>query len=106
MKLEKYFYVYIMTNKYNTVFHTGITADLATRVFQHKNKEIKGFTSKYNINKLVYYEEYDSAYDAILREKQLKNWHRTWKLNMIKKNNPEFKDLSEEWCKDNMTPKR
>lgn len=93
-----------MTNKYNTVFYTGITGDLFARVFQHKNKEIEGFTSKYNINKLVYYEEFDHAYEAILREKQLKNWHRQWKLSLIKKHNPTFKDLSEKWYKKTKRP--
>jgi len=65
--------------------------------FSIKKKEVQGFTSKYNIKKLVYYEEFDNAYDAILREKQLKNWHRQWKLDLIRKHNPTFRDLSEDW---------
>ena len=104
MKNERYYYVYIMTNKRNTVFYIGITGDLESKVFQHKHKLIKRFTSKYNINKLVYYEEFDNAYDAILREKQLKNWHRQWKLDLIKKHNPKFKDLSEEWYRKQKDP--
>lgn len=96
---EKRFYVYIMTNKYNTVFYTGITGDLFTRVFQHKNKEIEGFTSKYNINKLVYYEVFDNAYDAILREKQIKGGSRRKKIELIEGINKEWKDMSEKWYK-------
>jgi putative endonuclease len=79
------------------MFYIGITNNLEGRVYQHKFKVIPGFTNKYNINKLVYYEEYDDVYEAIYREKQLKNWHRQWKINIIKKYNPSFKDLSEEW---------
>ncbi|MCH7492826.1 GIY-YIG nuclease family protein [Patescibacteria group bacterium] len=93
----KQFYVYIMTNKYNLVLYIGTTRDLQHRVWEHKNKSIDGFTSKYNITKLVYYEEFDMAIDAFAREKQLKNWHREWKLNLIKKMNPLFNDLSIGW---------
>lgn len=94
--MDKSYYTYIMTNKYNTVLYTGVTGDLFTLAYQHKHKLVKGFTSKYNINKVVYYEEYDSAYDAIQREKQLKNCHRKWKIDLIKKYNPDFNYLSEE----------
>ena len=66
-------------------------------MWEHKNKITDGFTKKYNINKLVYYETTESIESAIKREKQLKNWHRDWKINLIKKNNPEFKDLSLDW---------
>lgn len=97
MKNERRYYIYIMTNKYNTVFYTGITGDLASRVFQHKNKEIKGFTSKYNINKLVYHEEFDSAYEAILREKQIKGGSRRKKIELIEAMNKKWKGLSEGW---------
>ncbi len=86
-----------MTNKGNTVLYTGVTNDLEERVYEHKKKIIKGFTSKYNINKLVYYEEFDYIDDAIAREKQLKNWHRQWKINLINESNPDWKDLSEDW---------
>ena len=67
------------------------------RVWEHKNKVVKGFTEKYNINKLVYYELTDSIESAISREKQLKRWHRQWKINLIKEMNPDLKDLSLEW---------
>ena len=104
MKNERYYYTYIMTNKRNNVLYAGVTGNLESRVFQHKNKEIVGFTSKYNINKLVYFEEFDNAYDAILREKQIKNWRRQWKLDLIKKHNSKFKDLSEDWYKRKKDP--
>ena len=67
------------------------------RVWEHKNKAVEGFTEKYNVDKLVYYELTDSIESAIKREKQLKNWHRQWKINLIKGMNPEFKDLSLDW---------
>lgn len=89
--------VYIMTNYQETTFYIGVTSDLEKRVWEHKNKVVEGFTNKYNINKLVYFELTDSIETAIIREKQLKNWHRDWKINLIKTINPEFKDLSLEW---------
>ncbi len=91
------YYVYIMVNDWITVLYIGITGDLKSRVYQHKKRVKKGFTSRYYIGRLVYYEEFEMAYDAICREKQLKNWHREWKINLIKKSNPTFKDLSESW---------
>jgi putative endonuclease len=69
------------------------------RVFQHKQKYIEGFSKQYNLNKLLYYEVFDSAIEAISREKQLKNWHREWKINLIKSENPKFKDLYEDIVK-------
>ena len=89
--------VYIMTNYQETTFYIGVTSDLEKRVWEHKNKVVEGFTNKYNINKLVYFELTDSIETAIRREKQLKNWHRDWKINLTKTINPEFKDLSLEW---------
>jgi len=85
-----------MTNKSRTLY-TGVTNDLNRRVYEHKNKLIKGFTSKYNITKLVYYEEYNDINDAIRREKQIKGWSRKKKIELIESVNPEWKDLSEEW---------
>ena len=87
--------VYIMTNYLNTTFYIGVTNNLIRRFFEHKTKQNKGFTSKYNLNKLVYYELSESIEVAINREKQLKNWKREWKIDLIKKVNPYFKDLSE-----------
>lgn len=67
------------------------------RMFEHKKELLEGFSKKYKLHKLVYYEEYDNVHNALNREKQLKNWHREWKINLIKKINPFFNDLSEEW---------
>lgn len=86
-------YVYILTNKNNSVLYTGVTSNLVKRIWQHKNKVIKGFTYKYNINKLVFYEVYESISEAISREKQIKAGSRKKKLTLIVKVNPEFKDL-------------
>ncbi|MFH1207014.1 MAG: GIY-YIG nuclease family protein [Patescibacteria group bacterium] len=91
------YYVYILTNKSNTVLYIGTTRNLEYRVWQHKHKEVPGFTSRYNVVKLVYYEEYDLAIDAFTREKRLKNWHRDWKINLVTGVNPTFVDLSAAW---------
>ena len=95
MAKDKNFYVYILTNKSNEVLYIGVTNDLLRRVFEHKNKVVEGFTKKYNLTKLVYYEVTDSAESAIRREKQLKNWHRKWKIDLINQFNPEWEDLNE-----------
>ena len=89
--------VYIMTNYNETTFYIGVTGDLQKRIWEHKNKVVEGFTKKYNVDKLVYYELTDSIESAINREKQLKRWHRQWKINLIKEMNPDFKDLSLDW---------
>jgi len=88
-------YVYIMTNKINTVLYTGVTNDLLRRVYEHKDKLIEGFTKKYNVTKLIYYEVFDSIENAILREKQIKAGSRKKKIMLIQSTNPRFKDLSE-----------
>ena len=87
-------YVYFMTNANNKALYIGVTSDLTKRVLQHKNHQYEGFTDKYNCTKLVYYEECNDIKTAITREKQLKNWHRDWKNNLIKQTNPEWRDLS------------
>ena len=86
--------VYIMTNYTNTTFYIGVTNNLFRRIQEYKTKAIEGFTSRYNIKKLVYFELTDNIEDALNREKQLKNWKRQWKIDLVKKDNPEFKDLS------------
>ena len=86
-----------MTNYSQTSFYIGVTGNLQKRVWEHKNKVVDGFTKKYNIDRLVYYELTDSVDTALNREKQLKRWHREWKINLIKEMNPEFKDLSLVW---------
>jgi putative endonuclease len=92
----KQYYVYILTNKYNTTLYIGITSNLIKRVFEHKNKLAEGFTKKYNIEKLVYYELHEDPETAIKREKTLKNLLRSKKLKLIEAKNPEFKDLYDE----------
>ena len=82
-----------MTNKSKTLY-TGVTNNLVRRVYEHKNKLIEGFTKKYNINKLVYFELFDNPDDAIKREKQIKGWLRKKKIDLIESMNPEWKDLS------------
>ena len=86
-----------MTNYSQTSFYIGVTGNLQKRVWEHKNKVVDGFTKKYNVDRLVYYELTDSVDTALNREKQLKRWHREWKINLIKEMNPEFKDLSLDW---------
>jgi len=95
-EIMRSYYVYIATNKHNTVFYTGVTNDIFRRMEEHKNKKKKGFTSKYNINKLIFVEETNDVTVAIEREKQLKNWRRQWKINLIKEMNPFMKDLIDE----------
>ncbi len=90
---EKQGYVYLMTNRHNTVIYTGVTSKLQKRIYEHKNKLIYGFTNKYNVNKLVYYEVFDDIESAILREKQIKGGSRKKKIDLIKSLNPDFKDL-------------
>ncbi len=87
------FYTYIITNKNNTVLYIGVTNNLIRRIYEHKNKLIHGFTEKYNINKLVYFEHFDNINNAIQREKQLKKWNRKWKEELINKVNPNWNDL-------------
>jgi putative endonuclease len=92
------YFVYILTNKNNTVLYTGFTDDIVRRVDDHKRKEVsKSFTSRYNCDKLVYFESFELAQDAILREKQLKRYKREWKENLINTENSEWKDLSIDW---------
>ncbi len=93
---DKQYYVYIMTNKINTVLYTGITGDLKRRVYEHKEKLVEGFTKKYNIVKLVYYEVFDSPEYAICREKQIKAGSRQKKVDLVNRVNKEWKDLYEE----------
>ncbi len=96
--MEKKFYVYIVSSYQNKKLYIGITSNLQKRIWEHKNKIIEGHTSKYNKDRLVYYEVFDDAENAIAREKQLKNWHRQWKINLIEQQNAEWNDLYEEIC--------
>jgi putative endonuclease len=96
MKIHEY-YVYIITNTYNTVLYIGVTSDLQSRVNEHKQKIYKGFSAKYECNKLVYFEEYQWIQDAIAREKQLKAGSRQKKIDLIVAENPSWNDLSADW---------
>jgi len=86
-------YTYILTNKNLTVLYVGATKNLKNRIDCHKNGTGAVFTKKYNATILIYFEEFDDFHDAFAREKQLKNWHKDWKWNLIKKSNPDLKDL-------------
>ncbi|MDD2515895.1 MAG: GIY-YIG nuclease family protein [Candidatus Gracilibacteria bacterium] len=89
-------YVYIITNKNNTVLYIGVTSNLPKRIYEHKNKIFDGFSKEFNLYKLVYYEGHDSMEAAIIREKQLKKWKREWKDKLINEKNIYRNDLSEE----------
>ena len=93
----KNFWVYIATNRSNTVLYTGVTNDIARRMYEHKNKLIPGFTSKYNVNKLVYHESFPTSLEAISAEKKIKGWLRSKKIGLIHSVNPRFKDLSSDF---------
>ena len=86
-------FIYILASKRNGTLYIGVTSNLIKRVFEHKNSIIPGFTSKHNIKKLVYFEQFPDIKSAIAREKQLKNWERKWKLDLIEKTNPDWDDL-------------
>ncbi len=96
MSKMKNYYVYIMSNKSRTLY-IGVTSNLEKRVYQHKHKLIDGFTEKYNLTRLVYFETTTDITSAIRREKQLKNWHRQWKVNLIESVNKNWHDLSDDW---------
>ncbi|MDH4272704.1 MAG: GIY-YIG nuclease family protein [Candidatus Aminicenantes bacterium] len=87
------YFVYILTNRYNTVLYTGVTSDLKIRVFEHKERLIESFTKKYNVHKLVYFEIFQDAYDAISREKTIKGGSRKKKIDLITRMNPFWDDL-------------
>ena len=91
--MTKQFYVYILTSKRNGTLYIGVTSNLPQRIWQHKNNQLDGFSKKYNVKQLVYFEQHDTAESAITREKQIKKWKRAWKLKLIEKNNPQWKDL-------------
>jgi len=90
--MKKSYYVYIATNFHNTVLYTGITNNLERRMYEHANKITYGFTSRYNVNKLIWYEEFPNPEEAIAAEKKIKGWRRDKKIILIKKSNPNFVD--------------
>ena len=91
--MKKQFYVYILTNRSNTVLYIGVTNNLVRRTYEHKQHLVEGFTKKYKVDKLVYYEVFDDSYNAINREKQLKGGSRKQKIDLIVSENPLFDDL-------------
>ncbi len=94
--LMKSYYVYILASQKNGTLYIGVTNDLVRRVFKHKKNLVAGSTHKYNVHFLVYYEQCNDIESAIIREKQLKKWNRNWKLELIEKENPQWKDLYED----------
>jgi putative endonuclease len=99
LPMNKSYYVYILTNSQNTTIYIGVTNNLIRRIYQHKKEMLDGFTKKYKLKKLIYFEEYFTPKEAITREKQLKNWHRQWKINLIKSQNPKLEDLYDQILK-------
>ena len=93
---EKLPVVYIMASKRNGTLYTGVTIDLPSRVWQHKNSVVDGFTKKYNVHQLVYYEVHGNRETALTREKQIKKWNRKWKIELIEEQNPDWRDLYED----------
>ncbi len=96
-KTTHQYYIYILASQKNGTLYIGVTNDLERRVLEHKQKINEGFTSKYDVSKLVYFESFQYINDAILREKRLKKWNRQWKINLIEEENKEWNDLSEDW---------
>jgi len=92
------YYVYIIASRRDGAIYIGVTNNLVRRVYEHRIKAVPGFTSKYNITQLVWFEVYDDPVSAITREKELKKWKRTWKIQLIQAENPEWKDLYESIC--------
>jgi len=91
----KNFYVYMLCSKRNGTLYAGVTSDLVKRIYEHKNNLVEGFTKKYDVHRLVWYEVHETSEAAINREKQIKKWNRKWKINLIERNNPEWNDLYE-----------
>ena len=93
--MKKPAYIYILSNKKNGTLYIDVTSNLTKRIYEHKQKAVSGFSKQYNLDKLVYFEVIDTIEAAISREKQLKNWHRQWKINLIEEANPNWNDLYE-----------
>lgn len=91
--MEKKYYIYILASKRNGTLYVGVTSDIIKRVWQHKEKMIDGFTKRYVVDKLVYFEQFDDPEHAIKREKRIKKYPRKWKLNLIEKHNPNWMDF-------------
>jgi putative endonuclease len=96
-KTQHQYYIYILASQKNGTLYIGVTNNIERRVLEHKEKINQGFSSRYNISRLVYFETFQYINDAILREKRLKKWNRQWKINLIEEENKEWNDLSEDW---------
>ncbi|MGD1040825.1 MAG: GIY-YIG nuclease family protein [Dehalococcoidales bacterium] len=96
---EKYYYVYILASKPYGTLYTGVSSNIPSRTWQHKNDLVEGFTKRYHVHRLVWYEQTKSIESAINKEKQIKKWRRRWKLDLIEKMNPDWKDLYDEIIK-------
>ena len=94
--MKKQPYVYMLASKKNGTLYIGVTSSLIQRIWQHKNNQVEGFTKKYNVHTLVYYEQHEMMETAITREKQMKKWKRDWKIKLLEKDNPQWGDL---WLK-------
>ena len=99
------YYIYILASKRNGTLYVGVTNNLVRRVYEHKNEFVEGFTNKYGVHKLVYFEQCEDFNSAVQREKRIKEWERRWKIELIEKENPEWKDLYDEilsysWIQD------
>jgi putative endonuclease len=97
MREERQYYVYILSNQDRNIFYLGVTGNMYRRMIEHRRGEIRGFTQRHQLKYLVYIEVTDDVDAALSREKQLKNWHRPWKLNLIRSMNPSMNDLSAGW---------
>jgi putative endonuclease len=91
---EKQYYVYLLASKRYGTLYTGVTSNLAQRMYEHKEGFVQGFTKKYNVHQLVYYEVHLDVYEAIKREKRIKKWNRQWKINLIEQGNPQWLNLA------------
>ena len=91
--MEKHFYVYILASDRNGTLYNGVTSNLIQRIWQHREKQVEGFSKKYNVQKLVWFEQHENAESAIAREKQIKKWNRDWKIRLIEETNPYWNDL-------------
>ena len=101
----KQYYVYILTSK-SCILYVGVTNNLERRIFEHRQKVVPGFTKKYNINRLMYFEVFENIRDAIAREKQIKSWRREKKVALIQATNPMWRDLTEDWHRGSVAGKR
>lgn len=94
--MRKQFCVYLMTSRYDGTLYTGVTSNLPARVWQHREHVVEGFTDRYDVERLVWFELHDNAASAITREKRIKKWRRAWKVRLIEETNPEWRDLYDE----------